>query len=181
MKTRWRNVQPPQFRFGKEVEAILSTLPNRVRFFRNCNRWGQATVRPNSSSVASDYDPRHLPAHLPLRWAERAKTAGYPERFAQLALGHNSKAVHRAYANKAQVTLPPLEENPREDCAVQRGTSGSARSNPHGDDQSHQRVGCIFPHVVDTGRDFILNRCEPPVRFWQLKITAGAKRDKIAR
>jgi methionyl-tRNA formyltransferase len=30
-------------------------------------------------------------------WAERAKTAGYPERFAQLALGHNSKAVHRAY------------------------------------------------------------------------------------
>lgn len=29
-------------------------------------------------------------------WAERAKTAGYPERFAQEALGHNSKAVHRA-------------------------------------------------------------------------------------
>jgi hypothetical protein len=34
----------------------------------------------------------------------------YPERFAQMALGHNSKAVHRAYAKKAQVTLPPLEE-----------------------------------------------------------------------
>jgi integrase len=30
-------------------------------------------------------------------WAERAKIAGYPERFAQEALGHNSKAVHRAY------------------------------------------------------------------------------------
>src|SRR5208283_2484617 len=27
-------------------------------------------------------------------WAERAKTVGYPERFAQEALGHNSKAVH---------------------------------------------------------------------------------------
>lgn len=27
-----------------------------------------------------------------------------------MALGHNSKAVHRAYAKKAQVTLPPLEE-----------------------------------------------------------------------
>ncbi len=39
--------------------------------------------------------------------------AGYPERFAQLALGHNSKAVHRAYAKKAQVTLPPLEEYER--------------------------------------------------------------------
>ena len=28
----------------------------------------------------------------------------------RLALGHNSKAVHRAYARKAQVTLPPLED-----------------------------------------------------------------------
>ena len=31
------------------------------------------------------------------RRVERAKVAGQPERFAQLALGHNSKAVHRAY------------------------------------------------------------------------------------
>ncbi len=46
-------------------------------------------------------------------WAERAKVAGYPERFAQLALGHNSKAVHRAYAKRAQVTLPPLEDYER--------------------------------------------------------------------
>jgi hypothetical protein len=43
-------------------------------------------------------------------WAERAKVAGYPERFAQLALGHSSKAVHRAYAKKAQVAIPLLEE-----------------------------------------------------------------------
>jgi len=43
-------------------------------------------------------------------WAERAKTAGYPERFAQEALGHNSKAVHRAYARRAQVKVPSLEE-----------------------------------------------------------------------
>jgi integrase len=43
-------------------------------------------------------------------WAERAKTCGYPERFAQEALGHNSKAVHRAYAKKAKVKLPSLEE-----------------------------------------------------------------------
>jgi len=43
-------------------------------------------------------------------WAERAKVASYPERFAQEALGHASKAVHRAYARKAQVLLPSLEE-----------------------------------------------------------------------
>ena len=46
-------------------------------------------------------------------WAERAKTAGYPERFAQAALGHNSAAVHRAYARKAHVKLPALEEYER--------------------------------------------------------------------
>lgn len=43
-------------------------------------------------------------------WAERAKIAGYPERFAQEALGHNSKAVHRAYAKKALMKIPSLEE-----------------------------------------------------------------------
>lgn len=46
-------------------------------------------------------------------WAERAKICGYPERFAQEALGHNSKAVHRAYAKKAQVKVPSLEEYER--------------------------------------------------------------------
>lgn len=43
-------------------------------------------------------------------WAERAKIVGYPERFAQEALGHNSKAVHRAYAKRALMKLPSLEE-----------------------------------------------------------------------
>ena len=46
-------------------------------------------------------------------WAERAKTAGYPERFAQEALGHNSKAVHRAHARNARVELPSLAEYER--------------------------------------------------------------------
>ena len=43
-------------------------------------------------------------------WAERALVAGYPERFAQEALGHNSKAVHRAYAKRALVKIPALED-----------------------------------------------------------------------
>src|SRR5208283_3128414 len=46
-------------------------------------------------------------------WAERAKSCGYPERFAQQALGHNSKAIHRAYAKNAQVIVPALEEYER--------------------------------------------------------------------
>jgi hypothetical protein len=33
-----------------------------------------------------------------------------PERFAQEALGHNSKAVHRAYAKRALMKIPSLED-----------------------------------------------------------------------
>lgn len=43
-------------------------------------------------------------------WAERAAEAGYPERFAQASLGHTSVAIHRSYAKKAKVEMPPLEE-----------------------------------------------------------------------
>src|ERR1700679_992980 len=43
-------------------------------------------------------------------WAERAKVVGYPERFAQGALGHNSKTVHRAYAKRELMKIPSLEE-----------------------------------------------------------------------
>jgi hypothetical protein len=35
---------------------------------------------------------------------------GFPERFAQEALGHNSKAVHRAYAKRALMKIPSLED-----------------------------------------------------------------------
>jgi hypothetical protein len=43
-------------------------------------------------------------------WAECAKVAGMRERFAQEALGHNSKAVHRAYAKRALIRIPSLED-----------------------------------------------------------------------
>ena len=43
-------------------------------------------------------------------WAERSADNGYPERYAQRAMGQNSKMVHRAYARKAQSRLPSLED-----------------------------------------------------------------------
>jgi integrase len=43
-------------------------------------------------------------------WAERAKAAGYPERYAQVNLGHNTKAMARAYSRKADVLMPSLYE-----------------------------------------------------------------------
>jgi integrase len=69
-----------------------------ARFQRACRREGITGISLHSYRYA---------------WAERAKVAGYPERFAQMALGHNSKAIHRAYARNAQVILPPLEDYER--------------------------------------------------------------------
>ena len=56
-------------------------------------------------------------------WAERAqRTCGYPERFAQEAVGHQSKAVHRAYARKAQVVIPTLEDHERKMAAAENAS-----------------------------------------------------------
>jgi integrase len=101
-------------RFDGEMAAVLRSLPasgalfpylrtvrasdRATEFKQRCQRLGIEGISLHSYRYA---------------WAERAKKAGYPERFAQEALGHNSKAVHRAYARKAQVELPALSEYER--------------------------------------------------------------------
>jgi integrase len=98
-------------RFDGELAEILRDLPGSGPLFPYLR-----TVR--SGDRATEFHQRC--AGLGIKgvtlhsyryaWAERAKKAGYPERFAQEALGHNSKAMHRAYARRAQVELPPLSE-----------------------------------------------------------------------
>lgn len=112
MKTKWReNQTPPQIRFGQAVADILGTLPGKGPLFpylRGCQPGHRATeFRQRCRGLGITGVSLHSYRYA---WAERAKTAGYPERFAQLALGHNSKAVHRAYARSAKVTLPALDE-----------------------------------------------------------------------
>jgi integrase len=114
MKTRWRGLQPPQICFGEEVKHILCSLPRSGPLFpsllpvRSSERAKQFLLRCRGLGIhgISLHSYRYA-------WAERAKTCGYPERFAQQALGHNSKAIHRAYARKAQVVVPPLEDYER--------------------------------------------------------------------
>ncbi len=97
--------------FGSSVAAILEERPQFGLLFPMLGLWkqadrGKAFIRrcrlANVSGVSL-----HCYRYA---WAERAKIAGYPERFAQEALGHNSKAVHRAYAKGAQVKIPSLED-----------------------------------------------------------------------
>jgi integrase len=101
--------------FGRDIEAILRRLPaagplfSYVQSVRAGDRATEFKQRCEGLGIkgVSLHSYRYA-------WAERAKQCGYPERFAQEALGHNSKAVHRAYARKAKVKLPSLESYERQ-------------------------------------------------------------------
>ena len=103
-----------QFTISTALEKVLHQLPTTGalfpklatfkaneranRFRRRCHRAGVAGVSLHCYRYA---------------WAERAKVVGMPERFAQAALGHKSKAIHRAYAKKAVIIVPSLEDYER--------------------------------------------------------------------
>ncbi len=107
---RRKTGQLSQVHFGDEAEAILKTLAPKGPLFSYLRR-----VRAGDRSTEFQQRCRRLgicgvSRHLYwYAWAERARRCGYPERFAQEALGHNSLAVHRAYAKRAKVILPTLE------------------------------------------------------------------------
>lgn len=102
-------------RFDDEVGEILRSLPTDGPLFPYLRtvRAGDRATEFHQRCVGLDIKGVSLHSYR-YAWAERAKTAGYPERFAQEALGHNSKAVHRAYARKAKVELPSLGEYERQ-------------------------------------------------------------------
>ena len=95
---------------GRSLEALLRQLPRQgflfprisrtsnkdraAEFYRRCKILGIKGVSLHSFRYA---------------WAERAYSGGYEERFAQAALGHKNRAVHHAYAKRAKVICPPLE------------------------------------------------------------------------
>ena len=101
-------------RFGKELEAVLRTLPEVGPLFPKLKPMREAHRATEFARACRRLLIKGITLHsYRYAWAERARTCGYPERFAQEALGHNSKAVHRAYARKAQVVIPTLEDYER--------------------------------------------------------------------
>jgi integrase len=97
--------------FGPEVERILQDLPSSGLLFPYLARVraGDRATEFKQRCRGLQIDGVSLHSYR-YAWAERAKSAGYPERFAMENLGHNSKAVHRSYARNAEVQLPSLEE-----------------------------------------------------------------------
>lgn len=100
--------------FGEEIEAVLKRLPISGPLFPYLRgvRSGDRATEFKQRCVGLGIQGVTLHSYR-YAWAERARKCGYPERFAQEALGHNSKAVHRAYAKRAQVLLPALEKYER--------------------------------------------------------------------
>lgn len=100
--------------FGEEIAAVLRRRPEAGPLFPYLRRVRAGDRATEFKQRCDGLGIRGVSLHsYRYAWAERARKAGYPERFAQEALGHNSKAVHRAYAKRAQVTLPSLEKYER--------------------------------------------------------------------
>jgi integrase len=113
--TRLKTGSLAMIHFGPDIEAALRRLPAEGPLFPHLQtvRCGDRATEFKQRCGGLGIKGVSLHSYR-YAWAERAKQCGYPERFAQEALGHNSKAVHRAYARRAQVKLPSLESYERQ-------------------------------------------------------------------
>ncbi len=106
-----QTVRPALIRFGDEVAQLLRRRPQAGPLFPYL-----CTVRTNDRATefwqrCEGLNIEGVSLHsYRYSWAERALKCGYPLRFAQEALGHNSKAVHHAYSRNAEVIVPSLED-----------------------------------------------------------------------
>ena len=103
--------EPARLTMGKALRELIESRPTFGDLFPTIKKAGanaRSTEFSRRCRIArvegvSLHSYRHS-------WAQRAKACGYPQRFAQEALGHSSKAIHEAYAKGAEVICPPLEE-----------------------------------------------------------------------
>ena len=113
--TRQKTGTPVIMSFDEETATLLKALPKSGPLFpylRKVRAGDRATeFKQRCDGLGIKGATLHSYRYA---WAERARVAGMPERFAQEALGHNSKAVTRAYAKRAKVKVPPLSEYERQ-------------------------------------------------------------------
>ena len=140
--TRQKTGSLAMIHFGPDIEAILHGLPTEGPLFPYLQtvRCGDRATEFKQRCVGLGIKGVSLHSYR-YAWAERAKQCGYPERFAQEALGHNSKAVHRAYARRAQVKLPSLESYERQSAEGQIIPLPSLSSEPHSNGHQGHKVG----------------------------------------
>lgn len=97
--------------FGPEAAALFETLPKSGSLFPRLARLHEKHRAKLFSKRLATVGITGISLHsYRYAWAERAKVVGMPERYAQQALGHSSKAFARAYSKKAKVIVPSLED-----------------------------------------------------------------------
>ena len=103
-----------QFTISTALEKVLQQLPTTGVLFPNLSTWSESDRASRFRRRCHKAGVLGVTLHCyRYAWAERAKVVGMPERFAQAALGHNSKAIHRAYAKKAVIIAPTIEDYER--------------------------------------------------------------------
>jgi integrase len=109
-------------RFDEDMAEILRDLPGSGPLFPYLRtvRAGDRATEFHQRCVGLGITGVSLHSYR-YAWAERAKAAGYPERYAQVNLGHNSKAMARAYSRKAEVEMPSLSAYERQQKTITKG------------------------------------------------------------
>jgi integrase len=115
-------------RFGGPFENILKQLPQAGLLFpRNAvmhEKHRAKEFRRRCDGLKISGVTLHSYRYA---FAQRCSRAGIPERHAMLMLGHNSKAVHRAYSRLSEIILPL----PVLDATGQLSCDTRSTSNPH--------------------------------------------------
>ena len=95
---------------GSRLESLLKKLPLIGSLFPHISQTSESARAAEFCRRCRTVCVTGVSLHsYRYAWAERAKAAGYPERHAQNALGHNSRAVHAAYAKGIIAVCPSLE------------------------------------------------------------------------
>ncbi|HXI72554.1 MAG TPA: hypothetical protein VNN22_19600 [Verrucomicrobiae bacterium] len=102
----WSHLQ-----IGKRLEELLRILPSEGLLFpaiaKNTNAARSAEFCRRCRILSLKGVSLHSYRYA---WAQRARACGYPQRWAQNALGHDSRAVHQAYASGGVAVCPSLDE-----------------------------------------------------------------------
>jgi integrase len=118
-----------RLRIGSRFKTFLHELPKTGAFFPIISQQSDSDRAAEFARRCRILKITGISLHsYRYGWAERALANGYPERFAQAALGHKSRAVHQAYARKAAAICPSLARRLRvEDCSVSIGEDANWR------------------------------------------------------
>ncbi len=109
---------PCSMTVGSAMRVLLTDLPTSGWLFPTLAKRELSKEKGDSNQRAAEFSRRcrllkikGISLHsYRYAWAGRAAQIGYPQRYAQAALGHKSAAVHIEYAKHARVTVPALED-----------------------------------------------------------------------